>query len=86
MVKKIRSQDGKEKKTKRLAMSKILEIGGVKLSTAASNSRYKRRDDSLIIVIDEGAAISGKFTKNKFKASPIKICLLYTSPSPRDRG
>jgi len=54
-------------------MSKILEIGGVKLSTAASNSRYKRRDDSLIIVIDEGAAISGKFTKNKFKASPIKI-------------
>ena len=54
-------------------MSKILEIGGVKLSTAASNSRYKRRDDSLIIVIDESATISGKFTKNKFKASPIKI-------------
>ena len=47
-------------------MSKILEIGGVKLSTAASNSRYKRRDDSLIIVIDESATISGKFTKNKF--------------------
>ena len=54
-------------------MSKILEIGGVKLSTATSNSRYKRRDDSLIVVIDEGATISGKFTKNKFKASPIKI-------------
>ena len=54
-------------------MSKVLEIGGIKLSTAASNSRYKRREDSLIVVIDEGATISGKFTKNKFKASPIKI-------------
>ena len=54
-------------------MSKILEIGGVKLSTAASNSRYKRRDDSLIIVIDESATISGKFTKNKFKASPLSL-------------
>ena len=54
-------------------MSNLLTIEGVSLSTSSSNSRYGKRDDSLLVVLEEGSTISGKFTKNKFKASPVKV-------------
>ena len=54
-------------------MSKIYNIKGVKLACASSNSRYGKRDDSLVITLDEKSTISGKFTSNSFKAAPIKI-------------
>ena len=54
-------------------MSKIYNIKGVKLACASSNTRYGRRDDSLVITLDEKSTISGKFTSNSFKAAPIKI-------------
>ena len=54
-------------------MSKIYNIKGVKLACASSNTRYGKRDDSLVITLDEKSTISGKFTSNSFKAAPIKI-------------
>ena len=54
-------------------MSKIYNIKGIKLACASSNTRYGKRNDSLIITLDEKSTISGKFTSNSFKAAPIKI-------------
>ena len=54
-------------------MSKIYNIKGVKLGSASSNTRYGKRDDSLVIALDEKSKISGKFTANSFQAAPIKV-------------
>ena len=54
-------------------MSKIYNIKGVKLGSASSNTRYGKRNDSLVIALDEKSKISGKFTANSFQAAPIKV-------------
>ena len=54
-------------------MSKVYNIKGVKLGCASSNTRYGKRNDSVVITLDEKSTISGKFTSNSFKAAPIKV-------------
>ena len=78
---------------KRPNKENILNISGIKLSTAESGLKYNNRKDLALIALDEGAVVAGVFTKNQFIAAPVviaksnlNICLLYTSPSPRDRG
>ena len=50
---------------------KIHKIKGVTLSSASSNTRYGKRDDSLAIAIPSESMLSGKFTTNKLKAAPV---------------
>ena len=52
---------------------KILNIKGVTLSSASSNTRYGKRDDSLAIAIPSESMLSGKFTTNKLKAAPVAV-------------
>ena len=54
-------------------MSKIYNIDGVKLGFASSNTRYGKRNDSVVITLGEKSNISCKFTSNSFKAAPIKV-------------
>jgi len=56
-------------------MSKIHNIKGVKLGCASSNTRYGKRNDSLVITLGEKSTINGKFTSNSFKAAPIKVAM-----------
>ena len=64
-------------------MSKIHNIKGVKLGCASSNTRYGKRNDSVVITLDEKSTISCKFTSNSFKAAPIKVALRnFKSLSP----
>ncbi len=56
-------------------MSKIHNIKDVKLGCASSNTRYGKRNDSLVITLGEKSTISGKFTSNSFKAAPIKVAM-----------
>ena len=56
-------------------MSKVYNIKGIELACASSNTRYGKRNDSLVITLDEKSTISGKFTSNSFKAAPIKVAL-----------
>ena len=50
---------------------KINNITGIKMASASSNTRYGDRDDSLLILIEKGSSISGKFTSNSFKSAPV---------------
>ena len=50
---------------------KIFDIEGIKLGSSSSNTRYGRREDSLVITIPSEAKLSGKFTSNKLKAAPV---------------
>ena len=50
---------------------KIYDICGIKLGSASSNTRYGKREDSLVVTICSEAQLSGKFTSNKLKAAPV---------------
>ena len=50
---------------------KINNITGIKMASASSNTRYGERDDSLLVLIEKGSTISGKFTNNSFKSAPV---------------
>jgi len=50
---------------------KINNITGINMASASSNTRYGKRDDSLLVSIEKGSTISGKFTNNSFKSAPV---------------
>ncbi|MBI81192.1 MAG: bifunctional ornithine acetyltransferase/N-acetylglutamate synthase [Gammaproteobacteria bacterium] len=54
-------------------MSKIKHIDGVELSSASSNTRYKNRDDVVVIKLKKGSKISAKFTNNSFLGAPVVV-------------
>ena len=54
-------------------MAAIQNIEGVELSSSSSNSRYGKRDDSVVIKLESKANISCKFTSNAFQAAPVII-------------
>lgn len=49
-------------------------IDGVRLGVAATGSRYKGRDDALIVLLDEGTTVSGVFTRSKTASAPVDWC------------
>ena len=50
---------------------KINNITGINMASASSNTRYGKRDDSLLVSIEKGSTVSGKFTNNSFKSAPV---------------
>ena len=50
---------------------KIHNIQGIKLGSASSNTRYGKRDDSVVISLPKESKLSGKFTSNKLLAAPV---------------
>ena len=49
-------------------------IDGVKLGVAATGSRYKGRDDALLVLLDEGTTVAGVFTRSKTASAPVDWC------------
>ena len=62
--------------------SRLVHDGVVRNATAGSCAARLRELRSLISDGDHGAAVDLSFALDELRAS----CLLYTSPSPRDRG
>ncbi len=52
----------------------LLPVAGVELATAATNSRYKGRDDLLLMVFAEGTAVAGVFTRSKAPSAAVDWC------------
>jgi len=49
-------------------------IAGVKLATAAAGIKYANRTDVLLVLMDEGTAAAGVFTKSKCPSAPVEWC------------
>ena len=62
---------------------KIYDIYGIKLGSASSNTRYGKREDSLVVTICSEAKLSGKFTSNKLKAAPVTEALQNLSSNEK---
>ncbi len=49
-------------------------VPGVKLGITMAGIRKANRRDLTVITIDEGSAVAGVFTKNRFCAAPVQLC------------
>ena len=54
---------------------RIHKIQGISLGTASSNTRYGKKEDSLLVTLPQESILSGKFTSNKLKAAPVKLAI-----------
>jgi glutamate N-acetyltransferase/amino-acid N-acetyltransferase len=50
------------------------QIKGVRLATAATGIKYKRRDDLLMCVLDKGSTVAGVLTKSKTCSAAVELC------------
>jgi glutamate N-acetyltransferase/amino-acid N-acetyltransferase len=54
--------------------SDLHPVPGVKLGIAMAGVRKANRRDLTVITLDEGSAVAGVFTKNRFCAAPVQLC------------
>ena len=52
----------------------LFPVRGVALGIAQAGIRKANRRDLLLIRLDEGAAVAGVFTQNRFCAAPVVVC------------
>ena len=49
-------------------------IAGLHIGVAMAGVRKANRKDLVVFALDEGAAVAGVFTKNRFCAAPVQLC------------
>ena len=49
-------------------------VEGLRIGTAMAGIRKANRRDLVVFLLDEGAAVAGVFTKNRFCAAPVQLC------------
>ena len=62
--------------------SQLYPIQGLRIGVTEAGIRKANRKDLPVVLIDEGASVSGVFTQNRFCAAPVQICREHiASPS-----
>jgi glutamate N-acetyltransferase/amino-acid N-acetyltransferase len=56
------------------AASDLHAVPGLRIGTAMAGVRKANRRDLVVFALDEGAAVAGVFTKNRFCAAPVQVC------------
>ncbi|WP_408595811.1 bifunctional glutamate N-acetyltransferase/amino-acid acetyltransferase ArgJ [Limnohabitans sp.] len=54
--------------------SDLHPIAGVRVGVTQAGIRKADRKDLTVVLIDEGASVSGVFTQNRFCAAPVQVC------------
>ena len=54
--------------------SQLFPIAGVRIGVTEAGVRKANRKDLTVVLMDEGASVSGVFTQNRFCAAPVQIC------------
>ena len=49
-------------------------VPGVRIGVAMAGVRKANRRDLVVFALDEGAAVAGVFTQNRFCAAPVQVC------------
>ena len=61
----------------------LFAVPGVRIGVAEAGVRKAKRKDLTVVLIDEGAAVGGVFTQNRFCAAPVQVCRAHLA---RDFG
>lgn len=54
--------------------SQLRPIPGVRIGVIEAGVRKTNRKDLTVFLLDEGAAVAGVFTQNRFCAAPVQVC------------
>ena len=54
--------------------SDLLPVAGLRIGTAMAGVRKANRRDLVVFALDEGSAVAGVFTMNRFCAAPVQVC------------
>jgi glutamate N-acetyltransferase/amino-acid N-acetyltransferase len=54
--------------------SSLYPIAGVRIGVTEAGIRKANRKDLTVVLIDDGASVSGVFTSNRFCAAPVQVC------------
>ena len=49
-------------------------VPGVRIGVAEAGIRKVGRKDLTVFLLDEGTAVAGVFTRNRFCAAPVQVC------------
>src|SRR5574343_1142551 len=52
----------------------ILPVPGVRIGVTEAGVRKANRKDLTVFLLDDGAAVAGVFTQNRYCAAPVQIC------------
>jgi glutamate N-acetyltransferase / amino-acid N-acetyltransferase len=52
----------------------LFPIAGIRIGVTEAGVRKANRKDLTVVLMDEGASVSGVFTQNRFCAAPVQIC------------
>ncbi|MES3002542.1 MAG: bifunctional glutamate N-acetyltransferase/amino-acid acetyltransferase ArgJ [Pseudomonadota bacterium] len=52
----------------------LYPVPGVRIGIAEAGVRKANRKDLTVVLLDEGASVSGVFTQNRFCAAPVQLC------------
>ncbi|MBA4177035.1 MAG: bifunctional ornithine acetyltransferase/N-acetylglutamate synthase [Leptothrix sp. (in: Bacteria)] len=52
----------------------LLPVPGVRIGVAMAGVRKPNRRDLVVFALDEGSAVAGVFTLNRFCAAPVQVC------------
>jgi glutamate N-acetyltransferase/amino-acid N-acetyltransferase len=52
----------------------LYPVPGVRIGVAEAGVRKQNRKDLTVVLLNEGASVSGVFTQNRFCAAPVQIC------------
>jgi glutamate N-acetyltransferase / amino-acid N-acetyltransferase len=61
-------------------------IAGLRIGVAEAGIRKAKRKDLTVVLIDEGASVSGVFTQNRFCAAPVQICREHLASGAASRA
>jgi glutamate N-acetyltransferase/amino-acid N-acetyltransferase len=68
------------------AASELFAVRGLRIGTAMAGVRKANRRDLVVFVLDEGAAVAGVFTTNRFCAAPVQLCRTHLAASQSIRA
>ena len=52
----------------------LLAIPGITIGVTEAGVRKANRKDLTVFLLDEGSAVAGVFTQNRFCAAPVQVC------------
>jgi glutamate N-acetyltransferase/amino-acid N-acetyltransferase len=61
-------------------------VAGLRIGTAMAGIRKANRRDLVVFLLDEGAAVAGVFTLNRFCAAPVQLCRQHLAAVQPGRG
>jgi glutamate N-acetyltransferase/amino-acid N-acetyltransferase len=66
--------------------SALHPVAGVRIGVAMAGVRKANRRDLVVFALDEGAAVAGVFTRNRFCAAPVQVCQAHLAAGAQVRA